>query len=109
MADRLAVVESMLKESHGERGHISPNNGFIELDLRPSPSTPLKTTGFPPNPPFNLIFDEDELHNASKKTVKENGQSVLATQEPYQGITSPVDNDVDIEYAGTVFASMVVP
>lgn len=99
MADRLARMESIVKESWGRRG-LPLGNQFIEFDSRSDLSSILDPLGNSPNSTFKPAFEEDELTSLSKAAIRRDGMLGLADLESSQGATTTLEDDMNVEYPG---------
>lgn len=102
MADRLAKMESIVKESWGEKGLTPPGNQFIGFDSRIDLRNILDTPGNSLGSTFEPVFEEDELPSPSKAVIKEDGMSGLAELKSTHDASTTLGNDMNVEYPGTV-------
>ena len=102
MADRLAKMESIVKESWGEKGLTLPGNQFIEFDSRFDLCNILDAPGNSPGSTFEPVFEEDELTSLSKAAIKEDGMSGFAELESTHDASTTLGDENNVEYPGTV-------
>ncbi|CZR68021.1 uncharacterized protein PAC_17920 [Phialocephala subalpina] len=99
-------MESVAKEFSRSRVSAPSSNRF---DAGPDPNTILNAERTSLDPSSELVFEEDGFINALAILPSENGQLALTLFEPHLNHNAAilVDNDLEVEYTGTVFSLIV--